>query len=191
VQEATGLSMERSIVMPLGVVVERRELDNPWQKWSWQPVAVIPGAPPTGQWRELARGEGWIRWHAATLQLELHHKETEAYRYNLSTRQPAIYVVLRKDEGAVPEQQVRPFVVTASPYEAQEYLESGEDTVEPVAMTPALMAWVQAFVERHPAPEPFKKRKRKRYDPEEAGLGRRPERFGGPPGRNRGRHGRA
>lgn len=181
--------MERSIVMPLGVVVERRELDNPWQTWSWKPVAVIPGAPPVDQWRELARGEGWIRWHAATLQLELHHKETEGYRYNLSTRHPAIYVVLRKDEAAAPEREVRPFLVTASPYEAQDYLEGGEDIVEGVPMPPGLIAWVQAFIDRHPPQAPFEKRKRKRFEADEAGLGRRPDSSGAPPGHQRGRHG--
>ena len=88
--------MERSIRMPLGVVVERRELDNRWQRWAWKAVAVIPGAPPVEEWRELVRGERFVRWHAATLLLELHRAETEAYRVNLSGRSPAVYVVLRK-----------------------------------------------------------------------------------------------
>lgn len=189
-REATGVAMERSIVMPLGVVVERHALDSPWQKWSWKPVEVLPGAPPVDQWRELARGESWTRWHAATLQLELHHKETEAYRYNLSSRQPAIYVVLRQDEAAPPERAVRPFLVTASPYEAMSYANSGEEIIEGVPMPRALIAWVQAFTDRHPPDEPFRKRKRKRYDADEPGFGRRPGRFGGPPGSMRGRHGR-
>src|SRR5690606_30672543 len=38
--------MERRISMPLGVVVERREIDNRWQPFAWKAVAVIPGAPP-------------------------------------------------------------------------------------------------------------------------------------------------
>lgn len=189
-REATGVAMERSIVMPLGIVVERRELNSPWQRWSWKAVEVLPGAPPVDQWREIARGEGWVRWHAATLQLELHHKETEAYQYNLSSRPPAVYVVLRTDEAAPPEQAVRPLLVTASPYDAMRYSSSGEDIVEGVPMSAALIAWIQAFTDRHPPDEPFRKRKRKRYEVDEAGFGRRPERFGGPPARDRGRHGR-
>ena len=31
--------------MPLGVVVERRETANRWQKVAWQAVDVLPGAP--------------------------------------------------------------------------------------------------------------------------------------------------
>jgi len=32
--------------MSAGVVLERRKIDNPWQDYTWHPVAVIPGAPP-------------------------------------------------------------------------------------------------------------------------------------------------
>jgi len=49
------------------VVVERRELDDRWQRFAWKPVAVIPGAPPITLWREFARGERFVGWHAATL----------------------------------------------------------------------------------------------------------------------------
>jgi hypothetical protein len=59
--------MERSLTMPLGVVVERREIVNRWQRHVWRAVAVIPGAPEAVSWRELRRGESWVRYHAATL----------------------------------------------------------------------------------------------------------------------------
>jgi hypothetical protein len=152
--------MERRISMPLGVVVERRELDNRWQRFAWRPVAVIPGAPPVGPWRELVRGERFVRWHAATLPLELHRTETEAYRANLSGRVPAIYVGLR-EQSAGPHEYV-PFLVTASPYEAAAY---GEAMVEPVPMPDGLLAWVQDFVRRHHVDQPFEKRKRDKPRP--------------------------
>jgi Protein of unknown function (DUF3305) len=149
--------------MPLGVVVERRELDNRWQRFGWKSVAVIPGAPPIEAWRELARGDRFVRWHAATLPLELHRTETEAYRVNLSGRSPAIYVVLRKVEPSEKSagNEIVPFLVTASPYEAEGYLE-GEDVVEAAPMPEGLIAWVQAFIQRHHVDEVFVKRERKR-----------------------------
>jgi hypothetical protein len=147
--------MERRIRMSLGVVVERRELDNRWQRWGWKPVAVIPGAPPVDAWRELIRGERFVRWHAATLHLELHRADTEAYRANLSGKVPAIYVGLRRQSGG--EHEYAPFLATASPYEAAGYT---EDIVEAVPMPDALIAWVQAFVDRHHVDEPFEKRER-------------------------------
>ena len=152
--------MERSIRMPLGVVVERRELDNRWQGWAWQPVALIPGAAPVTEWRELVRGERIVRWHAATLPLELHRTETEGYRANLSGRVPAIYVGLRQQSGGAHE--YAPFLVTASPYEAACY---PDDIVEAVPMSDGLIAWVQGFVDRHHVDEPFQKRKRDKAKP--------------------------
>jgi hypothetical protein len=160
--------MERRLTMPLGVVVERREIEHRWQKHSWRPVAVIPGAPPVGAWRELVRGDRYIRWHAATLPLELHRTETEGYRANLSGKVPAIYVVLRPQSGD--EHEHAPFLVTASPYEASGY---AENIVEPVPMPDALIGWVQDFVDRHHVEEPFHKRKRDK--PRGAGRAKLPE----------------
>lgn len=177
--------------MPLGVVVERRELDNRWQRWAWRPVAVIPGSPALAEWKELQRGERWIRWHAATLPLELHRKETLAYRTNLANARPVVYVVLRRAEGGEAGREVRPFRVTASPFEAQDYLDSGEEIVEGVVMPEGVIAWVQAFVDRHHVDEPFIKRKRQRYDPDEVGFGRRPAASHSPSRRARGGNGHA
>ncbi len=163
---------ERMVSMPLGVVIERREIDNPWQDHEWRPVAVIPGAAPTTEWTELARGERAVRYLAATLPLELHRKETEAYLVNFSNERPLVYVLLTGDDEPDAPHEVKPALVTASPYEAQDYLDAGEDIVEGVAMPDGVIAWVQAFIDRHHVDEPFRKRKRKRHDPDESRSGR-------------------
>ncbi|MEE8123491.1 MAG: DUF3305 domain-containing protein [Alphaproteobacteria bacterium] len=82
--------MAVSECMPVGVVLERRDLDNPWQSYTWHAVAVIPGAPEVDEWRVLAKAPGWVRYHAGTLTLEIHRKETEGYRLNLVTTQPKV-----------------------------------------------------------------------------------------------------
>jgi Protein of unknown function (DUF3305) len=173
--------MERTVEVPLGVVIERRAIDNPWQRWRWRPVSVIPGGPPIENARVLLRGEGWMHVHAATLPLRLHRRETEAYRVNLSNRPPRVWVVLRprEEEDAESERAYRPLLVTASPYEAQDYLDSAEDIVEAVRMPDEIIAWVQAFVDRHHVDEPFRKRKRDRVDPQTPGPGRGPGAAGG------------
>lgn len=165
---------EKMQTMPLGVVIERREIDNPWQSYVWAPVAVIPGAPAADGWRELARGEGWVRYHVATLTMELHRKETEAYRANLSSARPAIFVMLAETDDEDAEHEVMATLVTASPYEAQDYLDSGETIVEGVAMPDGVIAFVQAFIDRHHVDEPFVKRKRKPHDPDRDDHARRP-----------------
>jgi hypothetical protein len=183
-------SMERRSSMALGVVVERRELDNRWQRWAWKAVAVIPGAPPIEAWRELMRGDRFVRWHAATMPLVLHRIETEAYRVNLSGRSPAIYVVLRKVEPSerTAGNDVAPFVVTASPYDAEGYME-GDDLVEAVPMPDGLIAWVQAFIDRHHVDQPFVKRKRKRAKAEAPGTESPADDLPAPGARQRGGHG--
>ena len=89
--------------IPVGVVIERREIDNPWQDYTLAPVAVIPGAPAmatTDEWKELQRGEDWVHYHAGTLTLELFVGETDGYRTNLSNPQPYVYIVMTPGEAA-------------------------------------------------------------------------------------------
>ena len=148
--------------MPLGVVVRRAPGVTRWTQWSWQAVAVLPGARPA-DWAVL-RSEGDVtEYHAATRQLELHGAECEAYMAGLSDKMPSIYVIMRK-----PLQGDRPLdivLVTASPFEAQDYMDNGEDIVEKVPMPAGLLAWVRDFTDRFFAEEVFIKRRRnKGYD---------------------------
>lgn len=156
--------------MPLGVVIERREIDNPWQSVSWRAVAVIPGAPEIDEARQLRNGPGWVQYHAATLALELHRSDTEGYKHNISDEgAPMVYVVLRfdDDEGDEDDDGVpRPFLVTACPFEAAAYLDATAtgEMIERVPMPEAVRAWVQEYVAKHHVDEPFvKKRKRKKW----------------------------
>jgi len=144
----------------LGVVIERRKIDNPWQDFDYRPVAVFSGAESIDDWRELEHGDGWVHYHAATMPLELFKGETEGYKSNLAQDPPSVYVALRPGEEA-DEAEVEPFLITACPYEAAGYTESGDELVEGVAMPADVRELVEAFVEAHHVDEPFKKRKRK------------------------------
>ena len=173
--------------MPLGVVLERYEMDNRWQPYGWRAVGVIPGAPPVDDPREIASGEGWLRFHSATREAVLHRGETEGYKRNLANDVPVIYVLLRHDEtgdDGVPAVAL----VTVCPYEAQDYLDadSGEDQVEAVPMPEGVAAWVSAFVAAYHVDEPFKKRKRKDWKDEDTGR-RKP--IDGHQGGHQGGHG--
>ena len=159
--------MGKQETMPLGIVLERRRLDHPWKDHAWLPVDVIPGAPardPDGDWLLLKEGDGWARYHGATLPLELFRKETDAYKLTLAQVPPCLFVILRTDEDAGAPHEVAPFAVTASSVEAQDYLDGSEDIVEPVPMPAEVVAFVRDFVEQHHVDEPFYKRKRKRHD---------------------------
>jgi len=153
--------------MPLGVVIERREIEHAWASESWRAVAVIPGAGPVDAPRPLGNWPGGARFHAATLTLSLYRGETEGYRLNLADQEPRVYVVMRlgdDDAGDGDESWPRPELVTVCPFEAQDYLDAnGDDLIDTVSMPLPVAVWVRDFVDRHHVDVPFKKRKRKRW----------------------------
>jgi len=180
----------------LGVVLERRPSDHPWLDHSWRAIGVIPGAPaldPKGAWKELRRDGEVVQFHAGTLEVSLFRKETEGYRANLSQHPPRIFVVLRRDEDPDSPHEFTPFHVTACPFEAQIYLDNGEDMVEAVAMPEIVAAWVKDYVDRHHVDQPFKKRKRRPHVPQDEAARQpfepspsSPPRTGGSPARGGG-----
>lgn len=149
----------RSVSMPLGIVIRKTPGVTRWAKWNWQAVAVLPGAGPES-WRELRRDGEAIEYHAATVDLELWRTDAEAYLAGLSTRVPSIYVVMREAMAPDAPQDIEVLLATASPYDAQDYADSGEEIVDLVPMTEALMAWVREFTDAHYEEEVFIKRKR-------------------------------
>lgn len=147
---------ERS--MPVGVVLRRSPGVTRWADWAWKVSALLPGAAPA-EWRELRRAGEVIEYHAATRMLQLFAAETEAYLHGLTARVPGLFTVLRRGAGPRP---LEVLLVTASPYEAQDYADNGEDIVEKVPMPPGLIAWIGEFVEEFHEDEEFIKRRRDR-----------------------------
>lgn len=148
-------------VIPLGVVLKRSPGVTRWARWSWKASAVLPGAD-AADWTVLREEAGVTEFHVSTPMLELHGAETEAYLHGLSSQIPCIYVVLRESGD-----QARPLdvlLVTASPYEAQDYCDNGEDIIEKVPMPAGLIAWVQDFSQKYHEEEAFKKRRRDKKD---------------------------
>lgn len=161
---------EKSVSLSLGVVIRRAPGVTRWARHVWKAVAVLPGAGPA-EWKELRREGGAVEFHAATLPLELHRTDTEGYLHGLSAKTPAIYVVMRESDAG--EAPLDVLLVTASPYEAQDYADTGEELVEKVPMPEGLVAWIRDFIERHHEDEVFIKRRRdkKRIDLKEDGIG--------------------
>lgn len=154
----------------VGVVVERRDSDNPWIDATWHTVDVLLDAPGDDVRKQLDSGPGWSRDYAGSLEVELFKRETEAYKVNLSQSVPTVYIVLRPGEND-DEPDVVPFLATFSPYEAEDYTESGEMIVDGVAAPGFLVAWAATFVETFHVDQPFKKRKQKRAADSATGRG--------------------
>ncbi len=151
--------------MEVGIVLERRAIVNRWADHEWKLAGVIPGRTDMEDWQVLREGDGWAHYFAGMLQLELFPRETEGYKVNLSQSPPQVFVVLRPEEEGAHEHEVTAFEATLCPFEAERYDESGDEWVEGVEMPEIIHAWVQAFVERYHVDVPFKKRKRKAFDP--------------------------
>ena len=142
---ATGVaigSSEKSISIPLGIVVRRAPGLTRWVKWTWNAVAVLPGAGPA-DWHEIARDGAAVEYHAATVTLELFRTDTEAYLSGLSTREPAIYVVMRDRPEANLSDHPEVVLATVSPYDAQDYADSGDEMIDKVAMPAGLIDWIK------------------------------------------------
>lgn len=166
--------MPISETISLGVIVEKRRIDHPWAEDEWRAVAVIPGAPERRPWTLLREGERAVQYHAATLPLTVHRAETEAYLYNLQAPHPSVFVVMRRDGSGAGPGPYKVAGVTVSPYEAQDYLDSGEEEVERVTMPGDVRAWLETFVATRHREEPFVKRKRDKVNVEEHKFGQEP-----------------
>jgi len=155
--------------MPVGVVLRKSPGVTKWAKVVWRAVCVLPGADPA-DWK-LLRTEGEVSdYHVTTVPLTLYRSDTEAYVHGLAAHVPCLYVICRETRD--PARPLEVVMVTASPYEAQDYSDNGEDIVEKVMMTPQVHAWISAYVDTHHEEEAFVKRRRDKYqEPKQDGIG--------------------
>ena len=163
--------MAADAVMPISVVIERRDSKNVWQDFSGGHSACCRRLPLSSV-RSWPSGEGWRQYprrHARSS--SLFRGETEGYRTNLSQDLPVVFVVLRRNDEAE-ALDFEPFLVTVCPYEAMGYSEGNDDIVEGVPMPPEVVEWLREFVTAHHVDVPFLKRKNKRHKDDYGGRSR-------------------
>ncbi|MCD1631875.1 DUF3305 domain-containing protein [Marinobacter shengliensis] len=158
--------------LPVGAVVRRTPGVTRWARHIWTPVAVIPGAPEAF-WKEMVREGEVVDYHAGTVTMQLYRADTEAYLVSLNMITPSVWVILDRDQSGQSPSGWFVSDITASAYEAQDALDSGESIVEPVPIPESLAAWIKEFIDLHYIEEPFKKRRRdkKSVDGKEDGKG--------------------
>ncbi len=147
--------------VPLCVILSKEKIDSPWCDFLWKPVAVVLDAPASVDGKIRQHGEGWTHYFLECDPLELHRKDAPAYRdCLLEEDQASLWVVLQEeDEGELPYSVQ---LVTASPYEAQDYLDSGELIVEAVEIPTLQRVFIQDYGDNCPGEEAFIKRKQKK-----------------------------
>lgn len=92
---------------------------------------------------------------ADALRIELHRDEAEGCWLNLTTDDPSIFVLWRRDDDGPPSA----IAVTVSYAEAARWMDGGEQ-VDRVTMPEAMRPWVAAFVDRHYRPEAGRRKRR-------------------------------
>lgn len=155
------------MTIPLGVVMVKEQVESPWEDHIWRADSVFLHAPELADWRELHRNTRETHYHAATLPMELHRKDTLGYVANLEGERPSVYVVWRRDPHATHGKPLEVALVLASPHEAEAYGHVEEERVGAVAMPVPLVELVAAFVAAHHVTETFVKRQRQRHHREE------------------------
>ncbi|MBZ2169809.1 DUF3305 domain-containing protein [Marinobacter sp. F4216] len=158
--------------LKVGAVVRRSPGVTQWAREIWKPVAVIPGAPEAF-WKEMIRDGDTVDYHAGTVDMELFRADVEAYLISLNMKVPSVWVIMDRDESRQSPSGWFVSTITASAYEAQDALDSGESIVEAVPIPESMAAWIKEFIDMHYVEEPFKKRRRdkQRIDGNEDGKG--------------------
>jgi len=165
-------SAKRVETVPCCVILARKEVESPWADYTWEPVSVVLDAPQGVHGKIASQGEGWTHYFMECNPLELHRKDAPAYRECIQDGDKAsLWVVLAEDDDVEEELPYYVQLVTASPYEAQDYLDSGELIIEAVDMPELLRAFIKDYVERCPPEEEFIKRKQKKKFHEEHSFG--------------------
>ena len=169
-------AIERTTSLTVGVVIAREATDHPWQDFRWRPIDILIGQSDLDVGAVINETEAQTQYYGGTFSIELHRKETSAYLVNLENDPPVVYIVLREaedddDDDALP---VLVETITVSPFESQDYLDSGEDIVEPLTMPEPLIAWIERFVATHHEEETFIKRKRDKLDIRNEKFGQEP-----------------
>lgn len=159
--------MQTTISISLGVVMAKEQVESPWESHIWRADSVFLNAPEAPGWRELGRQGTSVYYHAVTLPLELHRKDTMGYVANLEDGEPSIYVVWREDPFSSSSDPVDVALVLASPHEAEAYGQIEEEKVGAVPMPAQLVELVGAFIDAHHEEETFVKRQRQRHHREE------------------------
>jgi Protein of unknown function (DUF3305) len=149
--------------LTVGVVVERRTLDNPWIDHAWLPSAILPGAPAVEAWTTLSEQNGVRQVYAGPHMISFFSTDTGHYRDNLLSGSPKIWVSLRRTDGEPPVSVVG---VTADPAEGEAFTEAGDDIVEALAMPAQLGEQLAQFIQTHHVERSFQKRRRDEADPE-------------------------
>jgi uncharacterized protein DUF3305 len=159
------------VLIPVGVVVERREAKCVWADFLWRPVSVFVGKPVAAPWTPLDTQANKTLLFANEAVVELHRTEATSYRDNLASGAPSLWIALR----LLRHQPYEILSVTADPAEGEAFTDAGSNLVDAVPMPPDVVEVIVQFVARHHVERLFVKRQRDQKAPLDRRVGKENE----------------
>lgn len=117
---------------PLQIRLSRENIImNGWESERWQVAELLP---------HQAKGSGYFN-----LSLDLHKDERTAYRFNLNSASPFLFILCHQDDV---NGNVVPAHITASQDDAASFMD-GEHQLLEYPMPPALQCWIDTYLGIH------------------------------------------
>ena len=132
--------------LPIGVIMQRRSLDNAWLGEAWSAVGVVPHAGPAAVVQMLVASAERDTYLVPGLRLELFPDEDEGYFENAMAPEPKVFVKWRMDDG-----RAMPVLASVSYAEGTRMFDSGE-AADGVPMAGEIHAWLLAYLNVHYQP---------------------------------------
>ena len=143
------------LTLHVGVILARRRVDGPWPAESWRVVAVLPSPVALESGARIAAAEGEELVYAGACDLTFHRADTSAYRDNLQSGEPKLWVMTPAAHDPARAERV-----TADPYEGEALAETHGARLDTAPMPLSVQEELARFVEQHHVERPFIKRKR-------------------------------
>ncbi len=144
--------MERTLCIPLGIIVERSRFASLWNRNSWRASGVLIGPSRLQAGSPLWRDEDVGYYFAGAGVLSLYPVDVPCYRANLQQPVPRLYVVLAAQEYDSTPPGVH--LLTAAPPEAESHaVKGGPMQVDGLPMPKQLLQLVTAYIKEHAPPD--------------------------------------
>ncbi|WP_426107593.1 DUF3305 domain-containing protein [Massilia sp. TSP1-1-2] len=137
--------------LAIGVIMQRRSLNNRWLSEAWSAVAVVQHAGADTGVRMLTCTPERDTYLVPGLSLELYPDEDEGYFENAMAPEPKVFVKWRMHEG-----RAIPVMASVSYAEGTRMFDSGE-AADGVPMPGEIHAWLLAYLREHYQPRSKKR----------------------------------
>lgn len=136
----------RMAQLPIGVIMQRRSLNNRWVSEAWSAVGVVPQSDVHTGVLMLATSAERDTYLVPGLHLELFPDEDEGYFENAMAPEPKVFVKWRMQDG-----RAMPVMASVSYAEGTRMFDCGE-AADGVSMPGEIRAWLLAYLQANYQP---------------------------------------